>query len=66
MGHRAGPREVDVSGKEQRDTDRTKRRVRVKYGIDQIDKSAFTRNLSSTGLFIGTNNVFPPGSTLPQ
>jgi Tfp pilus assembly protein PilZ len=36
----------------------------VKYGTDKADRTAFTKNLSETGLFIGTNNVFKPGTTI--
>jgi len=58
---------VDNEGesvKEKRVTDRTRRRLMVKYGTDKADKTAFTKNLSGTGLFIGTNNVFKPGTTI--
>ena len=47
-----------------RGTGRTRRRVMVKYGTDKADRTAFTKNLSETGLFIGTNNVFKPGTTI--
>ena len=43
---------------------RTRRRLMVKYGTDKADRTAFTKNLSETGLFIGTNNVFKPGTTI--
>ena len=36
----------------------------VKYGTEKVDKTAFTKNVSETGLYIQTNNVFPPGTTL--
>ena len=36
----------------------------VKFGTDKADRTAFTKNLSETGLFIGTNNVFKPGTTI--
>jgi Tfp pilus assembly protein PilZ len=36
----------------------------VRYGTDKADRTAFTKNLSETGLFIGTNNVFKPGTTI--
>ena len=47
-----------------RGTGRTRRRLMVKYGTDKADRTAFTKNLSETGLFIGTNNVFKPGTTI--
>jgi len=36
----------------------------VKYGTDKADRTAFTKNLSETGLYIGTNHVFNPGTTI--
>ena len=49
---------------EQRDEARRLKRVKVKYGVDEPIKTAFTRNLSLTGINLGTNNVFAPGTTL--
>ncbi len=43
---------------------RAKRRIMVKYGLSTADKTAFTRNLSESGLFIQTNSVFKPGTTI--
>ena len=43
---------------------RAKRRIMVKYGLSTADKTAFTKNLSETGLFIQTNSVFKPGTTI--
>lgn len=43
---------------------RAKRRIMVKYGLSTADKTAFTKNLSETGLFILTNQVFKPGTTI--
>lgn len=43
---------------------RAKRRLLVKYGLSTADKTAFTKNLSETGLFIQTNSVFKPGTTI--
>ena len=36
----------------------------VKYGAQKLDRTAFTKNISETGLYIQTNHVFPPGTTL--
>jgi Tfp pilus assembly protein PilZ len=36
----------------------------VRYGIDKTDRTGFTRDLSETGLFIKTNTVFKPGTTI--
>jgi len=43
---------------------RARRRIMVKYGLTTADKTAFTKNLSETGLFLGTNSVFKPGTTI--
>ena len=50
--------------KEKRGTGRTKRRLMVRFGQQTADRTAFTKNLSETGLFLQTNHVFPPGSTV--
>ena len=49
---------------DKRDNTRTRKRLMVKYGTDKTDRTGFTKNLSETGLFIGTNNVFRPGTTI--
>jgi Tfp pilus assembly protein PilZ len=36
----------------------------VRYGTRQTDKTAFTRNISERGLFLQTNSVLMPGSTI--
>ena len=43
---------------------RAKRRIMVRYGLATADKTAFTKNLSESGLFLMTNHVFKPGSTI--
>jgi Tfp pilus assembly protein PilZ len=43
---------------------RARRRIMVKYGLSTADKVAFTKNLSETGLFLQTNTVFKPGTTI--
>lgn len=43
---------------------RTRGRIRVRYGLDALDRTAFTMNVSETGAFIRTNNVYPPGRTI--
>jgi hypothetical protein len=43
---------------------RTRGRVRVRYGLERLDRTAFTMNVSLTGAFIRTNHVFPPGKTI--
>jgi hypothetical protein len=43
---------------------RQRRRVMVRYGTRATDKTAFTRNISERGLFLQTNSVLMPGSTI--
>ena len=45
-------------------TDRLKKRFMVRFGVEKAEKTAFTRNVSRSGLFLGTNHVFKPGSTI--
>lgn len=49
---------------EKRVLNRTKRRLMVRYGTSAAEKTAFTRNVSETGLFVQTNQVFNPGTTI--
>jgi len=49
---------------EKRDIVRARKRVMVRYGIHKADKTAFSKNVSRTGIYIQTNSVFKPGSTL--
>jgi len=55
---------MGVSQKNNRKQPRARRRVMVKYGQSTADKTAFTKNLSETGLFLQTNQVFKPGTTI--
>lgn len=43
---------------------RARGRIRVRFGLDTLDRTAFTTNVSETGAFVGTNSVFPPGRTI--
>lgn len=47
-----------------RSQNRARRRLMVKYGLSTAEKTAFTKNLSESGLFLQTNNVFKPGTTI--
>lgn len=49
---------------EQRQVKRTLRRLMVHYGTDATNKTAFTRNISDTGVFLQTNMPFKPGTTI--
>jgi len=53
-----------VSQNDKRAHNRAKRRMMVRYGASAADKTAFTKNVSETGLFLQTNQVFKPGSTI--
>ena len=43
---------------------RTRGRLKVRYGVQTLDRTAFTNNVSLSGAFLRTNNVFKPGTTL--
>jgi hypothetical protein len=43
---------------------RVRGRLRVRFGLGKPDRSAFTMNVSLTGAFIRTNQVFGPGQTM--
>lgn len=53
-----------MAANEKRNVHRAKRRVMVKYGPSAVDKTAFTKNVSETGLYVHTNQVFKPGTTI--
>lgn len=43
---------------------RARKRLLIRYGTAAADKTAFTKNLSDTGVFVHTNAVFKPGTTI--
>ena len=43
---------------------RKKGRRMVRFGIDRLEKTGFTMNVSLSGVHIKTNSVFKPGSTV--
>lgn len=49
---------------DKRDSERARRRVMVRYGVDRAQHRGFTKDLSATGMFIRTNKVFTPGTTI--
>ena len=61
---RAHARSRSVASCDKRDNYRKPKRVMVRYGTRMPDKMAFSKNISATGLFIQTNSVFKPGSTI--
>lgn len=67
MGHQAdgsAPRSSAAAGVNKRFATRARRRLMVRYGLHALEKTAFTKDVSETGLFIKTNAVFRPGSTI--
>jgi Tfp pilus assembly protein PilZ len=55
---------VNEGSHEKRRIKRSLRRVMVRFGTRKADKTAFTKNVSETGMFLQTNSVFRPGTTL--
>jgi Tfp pilus assembly protein PilZ len=55
---------MGVKPNDKRTHNRAKRRMMVKYGVSAAEKTAFTKNVSETGLFVQTNQVFKPGTTI--
>ena len=49
---------------DKRDTRRLRKRMTLRFGIDNPVRLAFTEDLSTTGLFIKTTNICPPGSKI--
>jgi PilZ domain-containing protein len=45
-----------------RDIRRIKKRISIRFGIDEAVRLAFTEDISMTGMFIKTFNVIPPNS----
>lgn len=53
-----------MAANEKRIVNRAKRRLMVRFGTSAAEKTAFTKNVSETGLFVQTNSVFKPGTTI--
>ena len=47
---------------QKRVTNRARKRLMVRFGVAKPDRTAFTKNISETGLFINTNQVVRPGT----
>jgi len=60
----AHARSSSAAACDKRDQIRKPKRVMVRYGTRLPDKTAFSKNISATGMFIQTNTVFKPGSTV--
>ena len=60
----AAAKGASTAHRDKRVTKRTRRRLMVRYGTGPNAKTAFTKNLSDTGLFLQTNAVLRPGTTI--
>jgi len=49
---------------EKRNLDRHRKRMALRFGVEEAMRSAFTEDLSTTGLFIKTAYAPPPGSVI--
>ena len=49
---------------EKRQTERLRKRLRLRYGVRDASSLAFTENFSETGIFIRTVKVMMPGTSL--
>lgn len=49
---------------DKRDIRRIRKRISIRFGIDQAARVAFTEDISMTGMFIKTPNVIPPNSKM--
>jgi c-di-GMP-binding flagellar brake protein YcgR len=47
---------------DKRDITRLKKRLTVRFGIDEATRVAFTEDISATGMFIKTPNICPPNT----
>ena len=43
---------------------RLKKRLKVHFGIEETGRVAFTENVSLTGMFIRTPNIYPPNTRI--
>ena len=49
---------------DKRDIKRLKKRLQLRYGLEQPEKLGFTEDISTTGIFIRTPQVIQPGKIL--
>ena len=49
---------------EKRNPTRLKKRITVRFGIEEASRVAFTEDISLTGLFIKSANVYPPNTKI--
>lgn len=49
---------------DKRDIRRIRKRVSIRFGIEEAARVAFTEDISMTGMFIKTPNVVPPNTKI--
>lgn len=49
---------------DKRDIRRIKKRISIRFGLDDAARVAFTEDISMTGMFIKTPNIIPPNSKI--
>ncbi|MEI7817630.1 MAG: PilZ domain-containing protein [Desulfuromonadales bacterium] len=49
---------------DKRDIRRLKKRITIRFGIDEAVRVAFTEDVSMTGMFIKSPNVVPPNTII--
>ena len=49
---------------DKRDIKRLKKRISIRFGINEASRVAFTEDISSSGMFIKTANVCPPSTKI--
>lgn len=49
---------------DKRNIRRVKQRITIYFGLDDVDRVAFTEDISMTGMFIKTANIAPINSTI--
>jgi len=55
---------MEVMVADKRDIKRHKKRLTVRFGIDEASRVAFTEDISLSGMFIKTANVCPPNTKI--
>jgi hypothetical protein len=53
-----------LMGTEKRDIQRHKKRITVRFGIDDVNRVAFSEDVSITGMFIKTMKKCPPNTKI--
>ena len=49
---------------EKREIKRHKKRLTIRFGIEDANRPAFTEDISNTGMFIKTPNICPPNTKI--